>query len=173
MLTPALRLTASAKATAVRRSFTRRWKPPLYAESKSGLAFPRRGSTTGHVQFDKAMCTWELLQHREKTWRRRDEFPCAQIEPAAGRSHRRRAFTSRRPDLVLEDESRSVGTHGERPAPAVVSGNGADRDRVVRGNDHLVKLWNAADGQPGPILKGQESHVYNVAFHPAGGRLVS
>ena len=31
------RLTASAKATAVRRSFTRRRKPPLYAESKSGL----------------------------------------------------------------------------------------------------------------------------------------
>ena len=28
------KLTASAKATAVRRSFTRRWKPPLYAESK-------------------------------------------------------------------------------------------------------------------------------------------
>lgn len=41
------------------------------------------------------------------------------------------------------------------------------------GNDNLVKLWNAADGQPGPILKGHESHVYNVAFHPAGGRLVS
>jgi WD40 repeat protein len=41
------------------------------------------------------------------------------------------------------------------------------------GNDHLVKLWNLADGQPGAVLKGHESHVYNLAFHPAGGRLVS
>ena len=66
------------------------------------------------MQFDKARCTWDLLQHREKMWRRPNELPLAQIEPAPGRSHRRRAFTSRRPDLVLDDESRSVGTHGER-----------------------------------------------------------
>jgi WD40 repeat protein len=41
------------------------------------------------------------------------------------------------------------------------------------GNDHLVKLWNAADGKPVRTLEGHESHVYNVAFHPTGGRLVS
>ncbi len=41
------------------------------------------------------------------------------------------------------------------------------------GNDHLVKLWSAADGRPMGTLDGHDCHVYNVAFHPAGGRLVS
>jgi len=41
------------------------------------------------------------------------------------------------------------------------------------GNDHLVKLWNAADGKPERVLAGHDSHVYNLAFHPAGGRIVS
>ena len=41
------------------------------------------------------------------------------------------------------------------------------------GNDHLVKLWSAADGKPQGVLEGHACHVYNVAFHPAGGRLVS
>lgn len=41
------------------------------------------------------------------------------------------------------------------------------------GNDHLVKLWNAADGSPVAVLRGHEHHVYSVAFHPDGASLVS
>lgn len=41
------------------------------------------------------------------------------------------------------------------------------------GNDHLVKLWNAADGSPVRSLDGHTSHVYNVVFHPDGSYLVS
>ncbi|HEX3147352.1 MAG TPA: WD40 repeat domain-containing protein [Gemmataceae bacterium] len=41
------------------------------------------------------------------------------------------------------------------------------------GNDHLVKLWSAADGKPVRTLEGHDSPVYNVAFHPTGSRLVS
>ncbi len=41
------------------------------------------------------------------------------------------------------------------------------------GNDHLVKLWNADDGRAIATLEGHSSHVYNVAFHPNGTRLVS
>ncbi|MEQ8788619.1 MAG: WD40 repeat domain-containing protein [Pirellulaceae bacterium] len=41
------------------------------------------------------------------------------------------------------------------------------------GNDLLVKLWNAADGAAVGQLAGHESHIYNVAFHPEGGHLVS
>ena len=41
------------------------------------------------------------------------------------------------------------------------------------GNDHLVKLWSAADGSHVRTLSGHTCHVYNVAFHPGGGRLAS
>jgi WD40 repeat protein len=41
------------------------------------------------------------------------------------------------------------------------------------GNDRLVKLWSAADGKLVRALAGHDCHVYNVAFHPGGGRLVS
>jgi WD40 repeat protein len=41
------------------------------------------------------------------------------------------------------------------------------------GNDHLIKLWKAADGSAVRTLEGHESHVYNVAFSPDGARLVS
>jgi WD40 repeat protein len=41
------------------------------------------------------------------------------------------------------------------------------------GNDHAVRLWNAADGKAIATLGGHTSHVYNVAFHPAGQRLAS
>lgn len=41
------------------------------------------------------------------------------------------------------------------------------------GNDHLVKLWNVADGQPVRELRGHERHIYTVAFHPTGTFLLS
>ena len=41
------------------------------------------------------------------------------------------------------------------------------------GNDHLVRLWSAADGSPVRTLAGHDCHVYNVAFHPDGTRLAS
>ncbi|MBX9584325.1 MAG: hypothetical protein K2X87_28835 [Gemmataceae bacterium] len=41
------------------------------------------------------------------------------------------------------------------------------------GNDHLVKLWRAADGSPVRTLAGHDCHVYNLAFHPTGDRLAS
>lgn len=41
------------------------------------------------------------------------------------------------------------------------------------GNDNLVKLWNAEDGSLVDVLAGHASHVYNVAYHRDGARLVS
>lgn len=41
------------------------------------------------------------------------------------------------------------------------------------GNDHRVKLWNAANGQLIRTFEGHSSHAYNIAFHPGGKRLVS
>ncbi|QJW97789.1 WD40 repeat domain-containing protein [Frigoriglobus tundricola] len=41
------------------------------------------------------------------------------------------------------------------------------------GNDHLIKLWRAADGTALRTLEGHTAHVYNVAFSPDGTRLVS
>ncbi len=40
-------------------------------------------------------------------------------------------------------------------------------------NDHLVKVWNTADGSAIHTLTGHESHVYNVFFHPDNKSLVS
>lgn len=41
------------------------------------------------------------------------------------------------------------------------------------GNDLVVKLWNAADGKLLREMRGHDSHVYNVVFHPDGTRLVT
>jgi hypothetical protein len=41
------------------------------------------------------------------------------------------------------------------------------------GNDQAVRLWSATDGQPIGELIGHDTHVYNLAFHPAGRDLVS
>ena len=41
------------------------------------------------------------------------------------------------------------------------------------GNDNLVKIWSTADGSLRHTLKGHSRHVYAVAFHPDGARLVS
>jgi WD40 repeat protein len=41
------------------------------------------------------------------------------------------------------------------------------------GNDHLVKLWSAADGKLIRELAGHTCHVYNIAFHPSGHSLAS
>jgi WD40 repeat protein len=39
------------------------------------------------------------------------------------------------------------------------------------GNDHLVKIWNSADGKLVRDLRGHQSHVYSVLFHPDGALL--
>lgn len=41
------------------------------------------------------------------------------------------------------------------------------------GNDQVVRLWNETDGTLVRECKGHESHIYNLAFHPGGGHLVS
>lgn len=41
------------------------------------------------------------------------------------------------------------------------------------GNDRLVKVWSLADGSLVQTLRGHESHVYQVAFHPREPALVS
>tara|TARA_B100000029_G_scaffold475042_1_gene517989 strand:+ start:1021 stop:2043 length:1023 start_codon:yes stop_codon:yes gene_type:complete len=41
------------------------------------------------------------------------------------------------------------------------------------GNDKLVKLWNVEDGTLVRSMSGHEHHIYNVAFHPDGTRLVT
>lgn len=35
------------------------------------------------------------------------------------------------------------------------------------GNDLIIRLWNMADGSLLKEIGGHESHIYNVAFHPA------
>lgn len=44
---------------------------------------------------------------------------------------------------------------------------------ATAGNDHKVKLWQLADGAFVKEFLGHERHVYHVAFHPDGTRLVS
>jgi WD40 repeat protein len=41
------------------------------------------------------------------------------------------------------------------------------------GNDHRLCLWSTKDGKRLAEWVGHDSHVYNVAFHPAGKELVS
>jgi len=75
-------------------------------------------------------------------------------------------------------------TAAEKPAPprAVAAHDGWIRAVAVSpdgkliataGNDRLVKLWNSADGRLLGVAAGHDSHVYNLAFHPVDGWLVS
>ncbi|MFT5469797.1 MAG: WD40 repeat protein [Verrucomicrobiales bacterium] len=41
------------------------------------------------------------------------------------------------------------------------------------GNDQIVRLWNVESGELIQEMPGHESHIYNVAFHPSGTRLVT
>jgi WD40 repeat protein len=41
------------------------------------------------------------------------------------------------------------------------------------GNDHLVKIWSYPEARLVRTLRGHESHVYNLAFHPTEPFLVS
>lgn len=41
------------------------------------------------------------------------------------------------------------------------------------GNDMVVRLWNFTDGTLVREMKGHESHIYNVAFHPDGTHLAT
>jgi WD40 repeat protein len=66
---------------------------------------------------------------------------------------------------------RRVAAHEGWARAVAVSPDG--RTVASCGNDHLVKLWSAANGSAIRTLEGHESHVYNVAFHPDGTRLVS
>ena len=65
----------------------------------------------------------------------------------------------------------SIEAHDGWVRAAAVSPDG--RLLATCGNDHLVKLWSAADGRLVRILAGHACHVYHVAFHPAGQHLVS
>ncbi|MDP6445348.1 MAG: hypothetical protein QGG36_30275 [Pirellulaceae bacterium] len=47
------------------------------------------------------------------------------------------------------------------------------RTAATVGNDLIVRLWNVADGKKLREMKGHESHIYNVVFHPDGGDLVT
>ncbi len=66
---------------------------------------------------------------------------------------------------------REVAAHDGWVRAVAVSPDG--RTVASCGNDHLVKLWSAADGSPVRTLTGHGCHVYNLAFHPDGHRLAS
>lgn len=74
-------------------------------------------------------------------------------------------------DLPAPSLVRSVEAHDGWVRAVAVSPDGSTVASC--GNDHLVKLWRAADGSPLRSLPGHDCHVYNVAFHPAGDRLAS
>lgn len=65
----------------------------------------------------------------------------------------------------------SVPAHQGWLRAVAVSPDGATL--ATCGNDRMVRLFNAADGKLLAELAGHESHVYNVAFHPAGGHLAT
>ncbi len=74
-------------------------------------------------------------------------------------------------DAVAPKPVRSVAAHKGWLRAVAVSQDG--KLVATCGNDHLVKLWSAADGSPVRTFAGHDCHVYNVAFHPGGGRLAS
>ena len=67
--------------------------------------------------------------------------------------------------------TRTIEAHDGWIRAVAASPDGATVASV--GNDLKVKLWNVADGKLIREMSGHESHIYNVAFHPSGKRLVT
>ncbi len=67
--------------------------------------------------------------------------------------------------------SRTIEAHQGFIRAVAVSPDGSTI--ASAGNDLTVKLWNASDGKLIREMTGHASHIYNLAFHPAGKRLVS
>ncbi len=76
-----------------------------------------------------------------------------------------------RGDAAAPEPIRTVPAHDGYARAVAVSPDGATVASC--GNDHLIKLWRAADGGAVGTLEGHQAHVYNVAFSPDGLRLVS
>jgi hypothetical protein len=74
-------------------------------------------------------------------------------------------------DAEKPEPIRSVDAHKGWARALAVSPDG--KLLASCGNDHLVKLWNTANGQLAYELTGHDCHVYNVAFHPKEPTLVS
>lgn len=74
-------------------------------------------------------------------------------------------------DADKPEPSLTIDTHKGWARAVIVSPDG--KTLATCGNDHLVKLWSAADGKPIAEFAGHEYHVYNIAFHPSGKRLAS
>lgn len=67
--------------------------------------------------------------------------------------------------------SRTIAAHLGWVRSIALSPDGTTLASV--GNDKIVKLWKVADGSLVKELKGHESYVYNVAFHPNGKTMVT
>jgi WD40 repeat protein len=74
-------------------------------------------------------------------------------------------------DVDAPKPLKTVAAHDGYARAVVVSPDSATVASC--GNDHLIKLWKAADGSALCTLEGHTSHVYNLAFSPDGSRLVS
>jgi len=66
---------------------------------------------------------------------------------------------------------RSVAAHKGFARAAAFSPDG--QYVATSGDDHMVRIWQAATGEKIAELAGHESHVYHLAFHPGGQHLVS
>ncbi len=67
--------------------------------------------------------------------------------------------------------TRTVDAHRGWVRAVAVSRDG--KLLATAGNDNLVKIWDAIDGRLLTDCVGHANHVYNVAFHPQRGVIVS
>ncbi|MBX9627156.1 MAG: hypothetical protein K2X82_25360 [Gemmataceae bacterium] len=138
---------------------------------------------TGHASWVRGMA---FVPHGRPVGRSANEPPPGLL--AAGSGLSQSAAPRPEPFTVVTGDyhGRLLWWRGDLPAPQFVWSAEAHAGwvRAVAvspdgsvvascGNDHLVKLWRAADGSPLRTLAGHDCHVYNLAFHPAGDRLAS
>jgi WD40 repeat protein/tRNA A-37 threonylcarbamoyl transferase component Bud32 len=74
--------------------------------------------------------------------------------------------TVRYTGLAFSPDGRWVATATQDFANAAGAPGATTGERVVR-------LWEAADGAPGPVLQGHDADVVDIAFHPGGTRLAA
>lgn len=155
-------------------------KTHLAREFKHGdKLFACRFDPTGRYVFaastDFSILRWDLDSGQQAVLKGHDSWVRALAFSPDGKTLYSGGYDGRliwwEADADSPQPLRTVEAHAGWVRSVAVSPDG--QTLCTAGNDHLVKLFSAADGSLVRELAGHARHVYNAVFHPGGGQLVS
>lgn len=169
---PAAGAEAPAAADPAKVHLAAQWK---YARPLTACRFDPSGRHVFTGAEDNLVQRWNLADETPTALAAHDSWIRGLAVSADGRTLYSGGYDGRLVWWPCGDEKpepiRQIEAHHGWIRAVVASGD--DRLVATCGNDNLVRIWDAADGRPVHALAAHDCHVYNLAFHPDGGSLVS